>query len=117
MSTLTFATASPPELGARSISRLNGMNLTISDWLTLVGMFSTILISVGSFAWWLGKQFSSVRKLVYEKIEQVQKLFTDKLEYHERHDEIRFNTVTNDLWDIRVRNAARDGIQIKDRKR
>ena len=95
------------------------MNLTLSDFLTIFGMVSSILVSVGLLAWWLGSQFSGVRKLVYEKIEQIQKVFSDKLDSHERLDDTRFNSVTNDLWEIRVRNAAKDGVYIsrKDRNK
>ena len=54
-------------------------------------------------------QFKSVRDLVYTKVSELQKNLTEKLEYHERHDDARFGQVINDLWAIKVRNAAKDG--------
>lgn len=43
----------------------------------------------------------------------------DKLDYHEKHDDSRFNdlkqdiySVTNDVWALRVRNAAREGLDL-----
>lgn len=34
---------------------------------------------------------------------------TEKLEYHEKHDDIRFENLSNRIWGIELRNAARDG--------
>jgi len=48
--------------------------------------------------------------MVYERIGLTEKVLVDKLEYHERHDDERFAGIRNDLWDIRVRNAAKDGL-------
>lgn len=79
---------------------------------TLAG---TLLAAVWSLAWWLSRQFANMRNLVYEKIEKLQAAILDKLEYHERHDDARFQAIQNDLWAIRIRNAARDGINIDNR--
>ena len=68
-------------------------------------------------SWWLNGQFSSLRRLVFEKTEQIKDALITKLEYHEKHDDARFQGISNDLWDIRVRNAARDGHPITDTKR
>ena len=54
---------------------------------------------------WLNGGLSKIRKLVYD---QSEKIF-DKLEYHERHDDERFEAVRKDLWQLRVSNAARSG--------
>lgn len=72
------------------------------DW-TLVSVAGTlvftILTAVWSLAWWLARQFSLVKDAILEK-----------LEYHERHDDIRFDALTKDLWEIRVRNASVDNM-------
>lgn len=57
----------------------------------------------------MSRQFMAIRNLVYDKHEQLQKFITDKIEYHERHDDERFSAVTKDLWELRVRNALVDG--------
>ena len=80
-----------------------------TDWATL-GIIFTIVSAVSSLTWWLSGQFSSVRHMVYERIGLTEKVLVDKLEYHERHDDVRFAGIRNDLWDIRVRNAAKDGL-------
>lgn len=80
-----------------------------TEWST-IGIIVTILSAVSSLTWWLSGQFSSVRHLVHERVGLVEKNLIDKLEYHERHDDTRFQGIRNDLWDIRVRNAAKDGL-------
>lgn len=83
------------------------------EWLfPVVTITGAILGFVWSMAWWLSRQFSNMRNLVYDKIEKLQVAILDKLEYHERHDDQRFQAIQNDLWAIRIRNAARDGINI-----
>lgn len=69
-------------------------------------------MGIGSLVWWLSNQFRDVRNLVYVKFDELSKMLSEKIEYHERHDDQRFNSISNDLWAIRIRNAARDGIQI-----
>lgn len=80
--------------------------------LASMGFIATAAITLGSFVWWLANQFRDVRNLVFTKFDEVMKSFSDKLEYHERHDDQRFNSISNDLWAIRIRNAARDGTKI-----
>lgn len=62
---------------------------------------------------WLNKQFSDTKKVIFERLDRMQEAFMGKLEYHERHDDQRFHDVTNDIWAIKVRNAAIDGIRAK----
>jgi len=84
--------------------------MSFSDMLTLVAILSAAFFgSVGGvwgLAWWMQKQFSSAKVLVYQKSEEIIK----KLEYHEEHDDKRFQEIRDDIWLMRVRNAARDGI-------
>ena len=81
-----------------------------SDLITLGGIIIAMLGSVGSLAWFIAGQFTNVRKLIHETIERTENVLLNKIEYHERHDDQRFSAITRDLWDVRVRNAARDGI-------
>ena len=80
-----------------------------SEWATF-GIIFTVVSAVSSLTWWLSGQFSSIRHLVYERIGLVEKNILEKLEYHEKHDDFRFLGISNDLWDIRIRNAAKDGL-------
>ncbi len=77
---------------------------------------STVLIlmsigsTVGSLAWWLSAEFKKIRDYILEQNEKTEKLLLEKLEYHERHDDKRFSDIVNSLWEIRLRNAAMEGI-------
>jgi len=62
---------------------------------------------------WINKQFSNLRSFVYDKVDGLEETILAKLEYHERHDDRRFGDLSNDLWEIRVRNAAIDGTRLK----
>lgn len=86
----------------------------ISDGYTvfieLAALFLTIFGAVWSLAWWLSGQFTAMRNLIYSQIEKLETHFTNKLEYHERHDDARFQNISNELWEIKVRNAALKGM-------
>lgn len=73
------------------------------QWIALI---VSITASVWSLAWWLNGHFTNIRK----EIAFLGKEILDKLEYHERHDDTRFSQIRDDIWDIRVRNAATDGL-------
>lgn len=79
------------------------------NWVSLVGLFLTVFAAVWSLAWWLSGKFDAITKDLRERIASVEKNLTEKLEYHERHDDSRFSSIRNDLWEMRVQNAARDG--------
>lgn len=60
------------------------------------------------YCWWLSKQFSDVRRLVHSGKEEVKVYFSDKLDYHEKHDDDRFAKIMDEIWLIKLRNAAID---------
>lgn len=85
-------------------------------FLSAVGLFLTVFAAVWSLAWWLSGQFTNLRNLIYTQVEKLNNSFSSKLDYHEKHDDtrfanldLRFASVRDDIWDIRVRNAATDG--------
>lgn len=59
--------------------------------------------------WWLSRQFSSIRDLIHSKISQTEKIILDKLEYHERHDDQRFSDLHNQIWEMKILQAAHNG--------
>lgn len=73
-----------------------------------IGLFLTIFAAVWSLAWWLSGKFSSVQEYLQSRIEEVEKNILNKLEYHERHDDTRFSGIHNDIWELRIHNAAQD---------
>jgi hypothetical protein len=76
----------------------------------IAGLFLTVFGAIWSLAWWLSGKFSEIRNLVYISAEKTRDVLLTKLEYHEKHDDSRFADIRNDIWDIRVRNASRDGL-------
>lgn len=90
--------------------------MNFSEYLTLVSIVGTGIVTAVGWSvwatWWLGKQFSQTRQLVWDRGNILQAGIEAKLEYHEQHDDKRFADLHNDLWDIRVRNAARDGLPL-----
>lgn len=78
----------------------------------LVGLAVGVFVggTVWALAWWLSGQFAEIRNLVYQQITRVEQAILGKLEYHEKHDDTRFLGIRNDLLDIRIRNAAKDGL-------
>ena len=57
-------------------------------------------------AWWLSGHFSDLRGLIYETINKTELAILSKLEYHERHDDSRFDDIKRDLWDVKLRQAT-----------
>src|SRR6266436_523406 len=88
-----------------------------TETLALVTILGTIVGAVWGLDWWLSGQFANIRRLVYDQIDKLNHMFAEKLEYHQKHDDVRFEhvdnrltSVRNDIWEIRVRNAAKEGI-------
>ena len=87
------------------------------DNFQMVSLFLTTIGAVGTLAWWLSVQLNKIKDLVYIqiketsiKIDQMERILMEKLEYHERHDDKRFGNIRDSLWEIRLRNAASDGV-------
>lgn len=62
--------------------------------------------TVWGLAWWLSGQFSGVRQLVYELINKTEQNIISKLEYHEKHDDSRFDDIKRDIWEVKLRAAS-----------
>jgi hypothetical protein len=81
----------------------------------LTTVVSASLIT-GSIVWGFSAFLSSKLNVIHSRIEKAQEVILAKLEYHERHDDQRFTAVHNELWAIKVRNAAKDSnIEIKEK--
>lgn len=84
-----------------------------------ISVASAVIAATGSLGFWINSQFKDSRrqmytqlKEVYDKIDRFQTSFENKLDYHEQHDDKRFADLTDDIWAVRVRNAARDGVDL-----
>lgn len=89
--------------------------VAVTDW-SLVLSFVVFLASIIGVVWghslWLQKQFNSLKDLIYSKVGNLEDNLLSKLEYHEKHDDKRFLDLYNRLWEIRLRNAAIQGINL-----
>jgi hypothetical protein len=84
--------------------------LTFEAFFPAASILLVILGAVWGHSLWLSKQFSSLRELIYSKVDQLENNFIQKLEYHERHDDSRFNDLHNQMWEMKLRNAAVKGL-------
>lgn len=80
------------------------------EYYTAAGFFLTVFGGLWSLAWWLSGKFTVMEDNINKKLEMVKTTLLDKLEYHERHDDSRFSGIRNDIWELRIHNAARDGM-------
>lgn len=64
---------------------------------------------LGAFIY-LSRQLTNIKTLIYQRTDAIEELFRTKLEYHEKHDDQRFSAIHSDLWQIRVADAARFGL-------
>lgn len=83
------------------------MERVVSD-VVMISVTTAIFVggSVWGLAWWLSGQFSSLRQLVYESVHKTETNIIAKLEYHEKHDDTRFEDVKRDIWEIKLRQAS-----------
>lgn len=79
-------------------------NLSLTDWMALIGVYLTILGAFWGFSKYLNERFSAMQ----DKLDKFVDKLLEKLEYHERHDDTRFATLQKELWELRLRNAAMD---------
>ena len=92
-------------LGGGQVSGEVSMDLVLP-----IGSLVAMIITASTLSWWLSSRFTEMRKEIYMQLKDMQDRILSKMEYHERHDDQRFGAILNDLWAIRVRNAARDGV-------
>lgn len=77
---------------------------SILSWeeLQRFALFGSALIGACIFVF---GQINSIKSFVSKSIDKV----LDKLEYHERHDDLRFDDIRKDMQLVHVRMAARTG--------
>ncbi len=85
----------------------------MENWNVLLAVFgsvSGVLITVWRFAIWIQQQFAQMKDYTHLRISELENKVLTKLEYHEKHDDQRFSEVHNEIWEIKVLNAASKGI-------
>jgi len=86
------------------------------DLFSIVSTVATIFLTVLSGSWaiinQMNKRFNETGKLVYQKVEELEKTIATKLENHEMQDHQRFASLNDGVWDLRVRLAAKEGLTV-----
>lgn len=89
-------------------------------FLPVASIISSVALAGAGLGWWLSGQFSEHRKFTYTVVKEMKDEVLKKLEYHERHDDARFGQIDsrfgrlrNDIFEIRLRNAAKDSYMKK----
>jgi hypothetical protein len=85
------------------------MNLYPEFYVLIVtlGCIGAGLGSVWGFSIWISKQFNILRDLIYTKIDQLEDTIMKKLEYHERHDDTRFDNLQKDMFELKLRSIEK----------
>jgi len=89
------------------------------NWNIILGVFGTgmvILTTLWRFAIWIQQQFNSVKEYVDKRFTELETKVVNKIEYHEKHDDHRFSEIHNEIWQLKVLDAARSGIVMNTRK-
>lgn len=84
------------------------------DWLaTAMAAFTVMVTVIGGLytvSNTLGRKIEAITSLVYLKTEGLEKAIFNKIDNHESQDNQRFSAVSDGIWDLRVRMAAKEGI-------
>lgn len=83
------------------------------SWILSIFTIGSTILAILAAQWrlsvWLSDRFTEFRNL----IDSIKHELMQKIEYHERHDDERFQNVNNNLWEIKVRNAAKDNLMLE----
>lgn len=82
-------------------------------WIAAAALSLAVIGSVGSIAMWLSGKFDNLFTKVTEKLEKSVEAILDKFEEHEKEDNRRFDQIKTDIWEIKVLNAAKDGVVMR----
>ena len=84
--------------------------------LGVVGTGMGLGLTIWRFAVWLQNQFTSIKDMVHKCVSELETKIINKIEYHEKHDDHRFSEIHNEIWQLKVLDAARNGIVMTTRK-
>ncbi len=91
----------------------------MSEWSLVLGVLGAgmiILTSMWKFSTWISEQFSSMKDYVNDRISDLENKVIDKIDYHERLDNNRFSNIHNEIWELKVLDATRNGAMLKNAK-
>lgn len=59
--------------------------------------------------WFISTKFNNIQNFIHTKVDNTKDVILAKLEYHERHDDRRFEDVLNSIWELKLRQTAIEG--------
>lgn len=89
---------------------MDGFTQYLPLFTSVFGLFGFLIGAGWLSRGYLNNKFDEVHDNIDQKVNSLEKNIIQKLEYHERHDDERFGAIDRAVWDIRIRNAARDGL-------
>jgi hypothetical protein len=89
------------------------------DW-NIAAQIVSIIAAVGGLTWFFSRQLNILSEKFFVRLDTSLDKIILKLEYHEKHDDQRFmemrdhsnqrfGEIKDDIWQIRLRNASKDG--------
>lgn len=84
----------------------------MDNLIPVIAISVTIITAVWGHALWLSGQFKSVYSAIDIKFDKILDSISEKLEYHERHDDQRFGHVSDSIWELRLQQALQTGNNI-----
>jgi hypothetical protein len=79
------------------------------EYIPATALALTFVGAVWGHALWLSNRFHSIYKAIDLKFDKLLESITDKLEYHERHDDQRFGHISDSIWEMRLQQAIQNG--------
>lgn len=78
----------------------------------IMAAFTSTLGAMWFFSSYINKKFQELTALIFSESHKTREELVTELKYHEKHDDSRFEHMTNEIWAIKLRNASRDGIPV-----
>lgn len=80
------------------------------DWTAILAVSTVIAVILSVFAsqWRLTNFITTKIDAVLERVDRFKEELLDKLQYHERHDNKRFEDIRNNLFAIQLAAARKD---------
>lgn len=79
-----------------------------NDWYFVLATLGMALGGIWGIFKWVNSQLKLTVNMILDKMDKLQAALVSKVEYHEQHDDKRFESVSNELWAIKIRNASID---------
>jgi hypothetical protein len=88
----------------------------MENLIPVIAISVTIISAVWGHALWLSGQFKGVYKAIDQKFDKILDSLSEKLEYHERHDDQRFGHISDSIWEVRLQQALQNGNLVAKKK-